>query len=80
MQALSDEQQMDRLEKTVDRLETKMDGGFAAVRTELRAETEGVRNESRADFRTLVGVLLAMYVTMIFGFAGILAAILLQHA
>ncbi len=75
MQALSDEQQIDRLEKKVDRLATKMDEGFTAVRSELRTETAEVRSESRADFRTLVGVLLAMYVTMILGFA----AILLQH-
>jgi hypothetical protein len=64
MQALSDEQQMERLEGRMDRLETKIDDGFAEV-----------RSEARADFRTLVTVLLAMFMTMILGFAGIL----LQH-
>ena len=48
----------------MDRLETKVDDGFAAV-----------RSEARTDFRTLLGILLAMFMTMILGFAGIL----LQH-
>lgn len=48
------------------------------METNLRGEITTVRSESRADFRTLLGVLLAMYVTMLFGFAGILAAILLH--
>lgn len=50
-------------EKRIDRLEKKVDDGFA---------------EARADYRTLLGILLAMFLTMIFGFAGILAGILLQ--
>jgi hypothetical protein len=57
MQALSDEQQMDRLEKRIDRLETKMGRGFA---------------EARADYRMLLAIVLPMFLTMIFGFAGIL--------
>ena len=67
MHALSDEEQMNRLESKVDRLETKIDTGLATV-----------RNESRADFRLLLGVLLAMFLTMLFGFAGIVAGILTQ--
>jgi hypothetical protein len=50
-------------EKRIDRLEQKVDDGFA---------------ESKADFRLLLGVLLAMFLTMIFGFAGIVAGILIQ--
>jgi hypothetical protein len=50
-------------EKRIDRLEKKVDDGFA---------------EARADYRTLLGILLAMFLTMIFGFAGVLAGILLQ--
>jgi hypothetical protein len=64
MHALSDEEQMTRLEGKVDRLETKFDTGLAAV-----------RSESRADFRLLLGVQLSMFVAMILGFAGII----LQH-
>jgi hypothetical protein len=71
MQALSDDQQierlegrMDRFEGRMDRLEKKMDDGFVAV-----------RSEARTDFRTLVGIQLTMLSAMILGFAGIL----LQH-
>jgi len=56
MQALSDDQQIDRVEKRIDRLESKMDRGFA---------------EARADFRTLLGIQLTMLMAMILGFAGI---------
>jgi hypothetical protein len=55
-----DERRIDGLEQRMDRLERKVDDGFS---------------EARADFRLLVGVLLAMFMTMILGFAGIL----LQH-
>ncbi|HVX34473.1 MAG TPA: hypothetical protein VHA80_15160 [Solirubrobacterales bacterium] len=47
-------------ESRIDRLEKKVDDGFA---------------ETRADFRTLLGMLLAMFLTMILGFAGIV----IQH-
>lgn len=56
-------------ERRIERLETKVDEGFAAV-----------RSEHRADFRTLLGIILSMFMTMILGFAGIIAAILIQHA
>ena len=61
MRVIWDEQRIDRLEGKVDRLEEKMEDGFAAA-----------RSEHRADFRLLLGVLLAMYLTMILGFAGII--------
>jgi hypothetical protein len=61
MHALSDEEQMNRLESKVDRMETKIDSGLATV-----------RSESRADFRLLLGVQLSMFVAMILGFAGII--------
>jgi hypothetical protein len=61
MRILWDERRVDRLEQRFDRLEKKVDDGFAAV-----------RSEARADFRLLLGVLLAMFMTMILGFAGII--------
>jgi len=64
MQAMSDEQQLERLEK-------KVDDGFAESRAEFRA--------IRADFRDEIGginrTIQAMWLTMIVGFA----AILLRH-
>lgn len=56
-------------ERRIDRLEKKMDDGFAAI-----------RSEHRADFRTLLAIVLSMFMAMILGFAGMLVAILLQHA
>jgi len=58
-----DERRIDGLEKKVDALEKKMDDGFAEV---------------RADFRMLLGVLLAMFMTMVLGFAGIVVGMLVQ--
>ncbi len=58
----------------MDRLETKMDDGF----TEMRGEFAAVRSEHRADYRTLLSIQLGTLATMIFGFAGILVAILLH--
>jgi hypothetical protein len=55
----------------IDRLERKVDDGFAATQREFAA----VRSEARADFRLLLGILLTMFLAMILGFAGIL----LQH-
>lgn len=47
-------------ERRIERLERKMDEGFAEIRA-----------EAQADFRLLVGLMLAMFMTMILGFAGI---------
>jgi hypothetical protein len=58
--AFWDEKRIEGLERKVDRLERKMDDGFAAQRSEFRAE-----------LRLLLGVLLAMFMTMILGFTGI---------
>jgi hypothetical protein len=52
-------------EKRIDRLEKKVDDGFA---------------EMRADYRTLLGIVLSMFMAMIIGFAGMFVAILLHHA
>jgi phage host-nuclease inhibitor protein Gam len=85
MQALSDDQQMERLERGSDRLEEKMEDGVAAVRGEIkdvrneikgeikevRGEIKEVRGEARADHRALLGVQLTTIVTMVLGFAGL---------
>jgi hypothetical protein len=71
MRVIWDEQRIDRLEKKVDRLERKVDDGFA----EMRREFAAVRSEAHADSRTLLAIILPMFLTIILGFAGIL----LQH-
>jgi hypothetical protein len=68
---MSDEKRIDRLETRMDGFETKMENGFS----EMRREFASVRSETRADFRTLLGVQLTTIVAMILGFAGII----LQH-
>ena len=82
MQALSDGQHIAAIEAKVDKLEKKIDDGFAEmrtefknVRTEMREEVTAARSEARVDFRLLIGILLPMYLTIILGFA----ALLLQH-
>ncbi len=83
MQAQSDEQRIDTLERKVDEGFAKVDEGFAEmrrefkdVRADMRQEINMVRSEARADFRTLIAILLPMYLTIILGFA----ALLLQRA
>jgi len=64
MQALSDEQHIAAIEAKVDKLEKKVDDGFAETRTEFRA----VRAEIGGIHRSVQ----AMWLTMILGFAAIL--------
>jgi hypothetical protein len=71
MQALSDEQQLERLEKKVDDGFADFRAEFRAIRAELRGEMSSVRGEIGSINRTIQ----AMWLTMILGFA----AILLQH-
>jgi hypothetical protein len=58
-----DEKRIGGIEDRLDRVEKKVDDGFA---------------ETRADFRMILGIVLAMFLTMILGFASIVAGILLQ--
>jgi hypothetical protein len=64
MQAMSDEQQIERLEK-------KVDEGFAETRTEFRA--------IRAEIGGINRTILSMWLTMILGFGGLIIA-MLAHA
>jgi hypothetical protein len=71
MHALSDEQQLERLESKVDQFTADTKGEFRSVRSEIGAVGSSLH---------------AMWLTLIFGFAGIFltvilgfAALLLQH-
>lgn len=69
-----------------------MRSGFRTVRSEMREEFRNVReefrsvreeiritrSEAREDFRLLLGIILAMFLTMILGFAGMIFALLNQ--
>ncbi|HTR74401.1 MAG TPA: hypothetical protein VMH33_03970 [Solirubrobacterales bacterium] len=79
MQALSDEQQMERLEKKVDDGFAEMRAEFRAIRGELgsvRSEFGSVRGELAALTRGMIWAFVALFATVTFGFAGIL---LQQH-
>ncbi|MBS1863942.1 MAG: hypothetical protein JSS68_19765 [Actinobacteria bacterium] len=80
MQGLSDEQQMERLERKVDdgflRLETKIDDGLAAMRAEFRSESGAIRAELGALARATYWGIIGLFGTMILGFAGIIIAML----
>ncbi len=61
-----------------DEVRAEMGLGFRTVRSEMREEFRSVReeirttrSEAREDFRLLLGSLLAMFMTMILGFAAI---------
>jgi hypothetical protein len=84
MQALSDEQRPERLEKKVDEGFAEMRAEFREVRREIRDECQSVREELRteilanrselsADVRMLVALVLGMFATVIFGLAGLFA-------
>jgi len=85
MQALSDDQEVEVLERKIDEGFAEMRREFTAVRTEigtralssergLRSEIVAARSEARADFRTLIAVVFAMWVATVLAVLGVLAA------
>lgn len=86
MQALSDDQHIAAVEAKVEKLEKKVDDGFLKVDAgfaAMRDEFKAFRNEARQDRQQLQGeiaglnrTIMAMWLTMVLGFAGI---VLQQH-
>jgi hypothetical protein len=86
VQALSDGQHIAAIEAKVDKLKEKIDAGFAEMRADsvvvraqivsteraLCAEIVAVRSDARADFRTLIGVVFAMWTATVLGVIGVL--------
>lgn len=68
MQAMSDEQQLEKLEEKVDDGFAETRAEFRAARAELRGEIGSVRSELGAVNRSIQ----AIWLTMIIGFAAIL--------
>jgi hypothetical protein len=84
MQALPDDQEVEVLERKIDEGFDEMRREFNTVRTEigtralssergLRSEIVAARSEARADFRTLIAVVFAMWVATV-ATLGVLAA------
>jgi hypothetical protein len=74
MQAMSDEQRIDSLEKKIDK-------GFAETRAQilsseraLRGEIIEVRTDARADFRTLVALVFGLWTATVLAVVGVLVA------
>jgi hypothetical protein len=68
MQALSDEQGIDALEKKLDDGFARVDQGFAEMRSEIKSSERGLRSEilsarsdARGDFRTLLAVVVSLW-------------------
>ena len=88
MQALSDEQHIAAIGAKVERLEGKIDAGFAEMRADsiavraqitsteraLRAEIIAVRADGRADFRTLIAVVVTMWIATILAMVGVIVS------
>jgi hypothetical protein len=88
VQALSDDQHIAAIEAKVDRLETKIDDGFAAARADsaevrnqilaseraLRSEIVAARSDGRSDFRTLIAVVFAMWTATVLAVGGVIVA------
>jgi hypothetical protein len=75
MQALSDDQRIDILEKNMEKLEKKMDDGFARMErsfAEMREDSRELRGQVAMWGRSI----LAMWLTIILGFAGIIFAMI----
>lgn len=72
MQALSDDQHIAAVDAKVEKLEKKVDDGFAEIRAEFRA----IRAEFRAEIGGINRTIQAMWLTMILGFGGIVVAML----
>lgn len=87
MQALSDSQHIAAIEAKVDKLEEKIDAGFAEMRADsvevraqivsseraLRGEMIAARSDSRADFRTLIAVTFGLWTATVLAVIGVLA-------
>jgi len=76
MHALSDDQRIEALEKKIDDGFAEMRTEFRTVRTEVRTEIKGserelraeiisARSDARGDFRTLVALVVSLWVATV---------------
>jgi hypothetical protein len=78
---MNDEQRIGTLEQKIDSGFAEMRAEFVAVRNQivatesnLRGEIDGVRADGRGDFRTLLAVVIAMWVATVLSVVALLAA------
>jgi hypothetical protein len=71
---MSDEQRIGTLEQKIDSGFAEMRAEFVAVRNQIVATERALRSESRSDFRTLVSIVIAMWVATALSVVALLAA------
>jgi hypothetical protein len=79
MQALSDDQRIDSLEKKIDDGFARVDQGLTEMRSEIKSSERGLRSEilsarsdARQDFRTLLAVMIGMWTTTVLAVVAVL--------
>jgi len=76
MSTAGDGQRIAVLEEKIDKGFAEMRSEFKEVRSEIRIEVNAARSEARADFRTMLGLVFALWATTALS----VVAILLGHA
>lgn len=80
MDTAGDGQRIAVLEEKIDQgfaeMRSEMRSEFREVRSEIRIEVNAARSEARADFRTMLGLVFALWATTALS----VVAILLGHA
>ena len=75
MEPLSDSQRIDLIERNAERLEQKVDSGFAETKAEfqaVRAEIGGINRTIHSMWLTMTLGFAGLFLTMVLGLGGIL--------
>jgi hypothetical protein len=75
MEPLSDSQRIELIERNAERLEKKVDDGFAETKAEfrsVRAEIGGIQRSIQAMWLTMTLGFAGLFLTMVLGLGGIL--------
>ena len=74
MQALSDDQRIETLERKIDKGFTEVRAQILSSERGLRGEIIATRSEARADFRTLIAVVFSLWAATVLAVVGVLVA------
>jgi hypothetical protein len=72
------DERLDDLNARVDRLDQRMEAGFAEVREEFRTLRGEINSQFAAQQRTMLQLFGGMFATMLVGFLGVIATVLSQ--
>jgi len=65
---------VDKLEKKIDDGFAKVDRGFAETRAQIVSSEQAVRSDARADFRTLIAVVFSLWAATVLAVVGVLVS------